>query len=60
METFGLIKSFIDYDDAFVFFETNLQAYLGVGWEIKGAEVVWVNFHWRVGLNFERKLNDTL
>lgn len=50
METIGLIKSFLDLDEAAHCYENTIRDFLLRGYEIDKAELVYVNFHYRVGI----------
>lgn len=55
MDTKGVIESFIDLDDAMYFFDIQIREAAIDNWDISSAQLTWINFHWRVGLEFERK-----
>lgn len=50
METIGLIKSFLDLDEATRCYENTIRDFLLRDYEIDKAEIVYVNFHYRVGI----------
>lgn len=51
------IKSFLDYLDAFHYFEKILLENLRDGWELNDTSgVQYINFQYRAGLSFERKI----
>ena len=59
-ETHGLIETFTDYDDASYFLSTSLYEMAADGWStVQGSGIQYVNYQWRVGLQFEREKGRT-
>lgn len=56
MESFSIIESFTDLEDAVYFFQTNLTERAREGWEVgQGSGIQYVNHQWRVGLSVSRE-----
>lgn len=59
-ETHGIVESFVDFEDASYFLSTNLYEMAADGWQtVQGSGIQYVNYQWRVGLQFEREKGRT-
>lgn len=54
MKTMGYIESFISLEDATTFFENKVTEGVRQGWDIDSAEIRFVNYAWRIGIQFTR------
>lgn len=54
-EQLGVIETFFDIDDAYMFMESKIREEAVSGWDLFSGGMTYVNFQWRVGLEFERK-----
>lgn len=59
METYGLIESFTDIEDAFHYLDHKVLEHLSEGWQVRdGSGIERVGMNWRVGLVFVREKGD--
>ncbi len=55
MESFSIIESFTDLEDAVYFFQSHLRERARENWEVQqGSGIQYVNHQWRVGLSVSR------
>lgn len=56
MESYGVIESFTDLEDAFHFMDHKILEYLANGWEVRdGCGIERTGVRWRVGLVFVKE-----
>lgn len=59
MESYSIIETFQDLDDAVYFMESQIREHAIEGWETaQGSGLQYVNHQWRVGVAFERSKVD--